>query len=126
MSQNLLVERLKYAKRELTALKTAHRRGLGLLRVYTATYSAQGTTQSPSTLAILRIKIDFGGIAYPLVTYFTHYDNFISTDASFQYVDNGYGAEFQCITFDYIGATYKIYIQSTSPISNISHRWISR
>lgn len=31
---DLLVQRLKAAKRELTALKTAHRRGLGLLKVY--------------------------------------------------------------------------------------------
>lgn len=31
---NNLSQRLKYAKRELTALKTAHPRGLGNLRVY--------------------------------------------------------------------------------------------
>lgn len=31
---DLLVQRLKAAKRELTALKTAHRRGLGLLKMY--------------------------------------------------------------------------------------------
>lgn len=31
---DLLVQRLKAAKRELTALKTAHRRGLGLLKIY--------------------------------------------------------------------------------------------
>lgn len=31
---NILSQRLKYAKRELTALKTAHPRGLGNLRVY--------------------------------------------------------------------------------------------
>lgn len=31
---NTLSQRLKYAKRELTALKTAHPRGLGNLRVY--------------------------------------------------------------------------------------------
>lgn len=31
---DLLVQRLKAVKRELTALKTAHRRGLGLLKVY--------------------------------------------------------------------------------------------
>jgi hypothetical protein len=31
---NTLSERLKYAKRELTALKTSHPRGLGNLRVY--------------------------------------------------------------------------------------------
>lgn len=32
---DLLVQRLKAAKKELTALKTAHKRGLGLLRIYT-------------------------------------------------------------------------------------------
>lgn len=31
---DLLVQRLKNAKRELTALKTAHKRGLGLLKLY--------------------------------------------------------------------------------------------
>lgn len=45
---DLLVQRLKAAKRELTALKTAHRRGLGLLKVYRIeetfiTPSGQGT-----------------------------------------------------------------------------------
>lgn len=50
---NTLGQRLKYARRELTALKTAHPRGLGNLRVY----RKSGTTTSPATNGVYRITI---------------------------------------------------------------------
>ena len=58
MTVDLLSSRLKAAKRELTALKTAHTRGFGLLKVYTKTlnYSqtgiAEGGIYTNATLTI--------------------------------------------------------------------------
>ena len=37
MTQNLLVQRFKDAKKELTALKTTHLRGIGNLKIYKET-----------------------------------------------------------------------------------------
>lgn len=67
MSQNMLVERLKFAKRELTALKTAHFRGMGLLKIYKATYyfSQAGIEEDYFYDAVVTIKFSRDFAPYP-------------------------------------------------------------
>lgn len=67
MSQNMLVDRLKFAKRELTALKTAHTRGLGLLKIYKTEfdYSQTGKPDGYIYNAVVTVKFSRDFAAYP-------------------------------------------------------------
>lgn len=130
MNQNMLVERLKYAKRELTALKTTHQRGLGLLKVYTVSYIIQPPDTSAVVLT-LKLIINFSGIAYPLAGFFPYSDDptdlwggaLFATTPSFLYTNNGYTIEFEEAIVAASGVLYKIFVYSTSPISSISYTW---
>lgn len=62
MPTPVLVERLKRAKEELTALKTAHKRGVGLLKVFEENISPQAPDQTPWELTM---TISFGANSTP-------------------------------------------------------------
>lgn len=122
MSQNLLGERLKNAKRELTALKTAHRRGLGLLKVYKEEY----TVTAPSTEAYwLTIDLEIKGAIYPFVQLYAKTNDSGSTvarGAEFEYKDGGKTAEFRVVCWD-DKLNYDLVVYSTSPIESMKVEW---
>lgn len=125
MSQNLLVEQLKYAKRELTDLKTAHRRGLGLLKVYVTRYQVPPATGS-QTFFWLTIDVEFGISNYPFAQKYLVLDDItasiVDTAPEFEYTNGGYGAEFRSSLVK-IDEPYVFDFYSTSPIISISHSW---
>lgn len=125
---NLLADRLRFAKRELTALKTAHRRGLGLLKVYTKTYSVPPYSGT-AWFYWLTIKVNYSVSPYPFTKMYFDWDSFydsIGYEASeFEYKNNGYNAEFRTVVIR-LDVPYKITIYSTSPIESITHEWSDR
>ena len=125
MSQNLLVERLKSAKRELLALKTAHRRGLGLLKVYSEVYSIAAPSGS-STFYWLTIDLEFSVSTYPFVQYYIVNNDIasvpVNTAPEFEYQNGGTKAEFR-IVLEKVPSGYRFGFSSTSPIVSMNYSW---
>ena len=121
MSQNLLVERLKAAKRELTALKTAHRRGLGLLKVYKKEYTIQ--TPGDNNAYWLTIDLGFSISPFPFVQLYTAGGEYVLVaDTEFEYKNGGNTAEFRFVWLDN-KPTYSFTVYSTSPIESMDYSW---
>lgn len=66
MTVDLFSVRLKKAKRELTNLKTAHLRGLGMLKIYKNVYSLQDLGIADEDSVRKRIVINFSSDFPPL------------------------------------------------------------
>lgn len=122
---NLLSQRIKEAKRELTALKTSHRRGLGLLKIYTQTIDAPPPSGS-SIFWWLTVNVTFDLAEYPFVQMYYVWDGFASLldygALEFQYSNDGYSIEYRDRVVK-LGVPYKIIVYSTSPIKSISYSW---
>lgn len=130
--QNLLVNKIKNAKRELTALKTAHNRGLGLVKVYRSILRYVDTSIPNNYYGDAVVTVDFDNSfgAYPF-TYIegridgvrsTVYKGWYSADMQqVRYSNNGYRAVFYGKIW-YSSGTYfnRLYVYSTSPIISIS------
>lgn len=100
MTVNLLTQRLKSAKRELTNLKTAHKRGLGNLKVFKNEYTfvPPGGEGSPDGKIIFKFSQNLAPYPFAYVVgygYQLTYGNYIScVDVdSITYKDNGYTIE---------------------------------
>lgn len=124
---DLLSQRLRNAKKELTALKTAHRRGLGLLKIYKESYTASAP---PSSTAVYWITIDinFSLSAYPFVQHYMRTDigdpSFISTETEIEYKNSGMTIEYRQMIYG-LDSEYKFDIISTSPIESMTYDWRS-
>lgn len=128
MTQNLLVQRFKDAKKELTALKTTHLRGIGNLRIYKETITFTGSGLFLEGTVTINFSQNFA--AYPFVylvgygvrrtaTYFAS----ISGD-SINYIDNGYTAVFEATALYHPGTIpNKFDVYSTSPMTSITYTW---
>lgn len=125
MSQNLLVQRLKFAKRELTALKTAHQRGLGLLKVYSKTIVIQPPSGS-ATFYWLTIDLEFSISNYPFIQMYLVENDISDTPTNtlpeFEYTNGGNKAEYRLVLQN-TGTTYSIRFNSTSPIASTNYSW---
>jgi hypothetical protein len=129
---SLLVDRLKYAKLELTALKTAHKRGLGLLKVDKTLlkYSDTSINDGYSGNAVLTVDFDESFGAYPF-TYvegridgerYTYESGYCSADMKqVRYTNNGYRVIFKGHIW-YEAGTYfdRLFIYSTSPVKSVT------
>lgn len=139
MSQNMLVERLKFAKRELTALKTAHTRGLGTLKVYrTEHYFADdGITPANSYRGKLKIKFSRNFASYPFFYvdptasgndpwYYPWYSTTESIKIIGMYFeDNGFtGVVYGDIWYSTTSLYEKVVIYSTVPIESVTGSWV--
>lgn len=128
MTQNLLVQRFKNAKSELTALKTTHPRGIGNLRIYKETITFTGSAVWLEGTVTINFSQNFA--AYPFVylvgygvrrtvTYFAS----IGGD-SINYIDNGYTAVFEATAlYDPEDIPNKFDVYSTSPMTSITYTW---
>jgi hypothetical protein len=129
MTVDLLTARLKAAKRELTALKTSHMRGLGLAKVY----SYSGVFSPPSYnpyLFTMTINFDrefaknpltyisLGGndLSDPWIGSSAEIDNESFTSDGYSMVVDGYVDETQYTTSNFV-------VYSVSPILGISWEW---
>lgn len=121
---DLLVQRLKAAKRELTALKTAHRRGLGLLRIYEK-YTIDIPEIEEGQVLIFVVNFSDQFAPYPFFQFSTAEQgissNYFFGTADAEYQNNGYSVKIT-LSFDQgIFAYLKgAYVFSTSPILSIN------
>jgi len=122
---NLLSLRIKEAKKELTALKTNHRRGLGMLKVYKYTYTLPAPSDSKD-FWWLNMSFTFSMSAYPFLqkdlTHETIGRNLLYEAEEFEYTNDGWGAtintRYMRTTRDYVVAVY-----CTSPITSMNWSW---
>lgn len=130
MTQNLLVQRFKSAKRELTALKTIHPRGIGNLKIYkeTITFTASSTKLDPLTITVT-FSQNFA--AYPFVYVLgygvssTNRYYFSIDPQSVNYSNNGFTATFITDAIYYPSfVTNKFDVYSTSPATSITYEWV--
>lgn len=127
---DLLVQRLKNAKRELTALKTAHRRGLGNLKTYYYKYNVPSEGHEEGYIWHLVITVHFNRAfaAYPFAQllgarlYGTGSFVTLLDVATLQYIDDGYGLEVGCL-YEYDEENNTFVILSSAPVDSISYEW---
>ena len=129
MTINPLTMRLKAAKRELLALKTAHTRGLGNVRIYVRTENIDPTGHT-SGVWQLKFTIDFDPrfTAYPFVNVapaMTNSGGYTMELYEQQYSNNGYSMVVTAYWWRRTssGNTYSIQFNSTSPIIGLSYTW---
>lgn len=125
---NTLAERIKFAKRELTALKTSHIRGLGDLIIFDGkvTISSSGHTSGFwSVIFTFQFNNEFA--AYPLVKLLPVRDSSFTDSCqlvSFEYTNNGFGARAEFIwTYNSSLSNQDIYVFSTSQLVSSSYVW---
>lgn len=125
---NTLAQRLKFAKRELTALKTAHRRGLGNLRVYRRN-ELLTPPYSERDIYVITIKLSFSSnfAPFPYIQVVQGAENpsiprFIFED--FEYYSDGMGATVVASgLFDSGSPSMPYEILSLAPVTNIETDW---
>lgn len=132
---NTLSQRIKFAKRELTNLKTAHNRGFGLLKVYTTKYKFSdipGANPGEWMDAIITINFSNNFAPYPFAyligpVNFNPDMSFLAVDIDqIQYKNSGYTAVFTGeITYVPSGGLDSMTLFSVSPPTSISIQWVT-
>lgn len=121
---NTLSQRIKYAKRELTALKTVHSRGLGLIKIYSRTINAGNPPGSGFWWISLDITFDVS--AYPFIQVYRRRNSLSegwASDANeFEYTDNGWRAGFRTEVLS-SESSFQFTVYSTSPIKTLNYSW---
>lgn len=127
MTINPLTMRLKAAKRELLALKTAHTRGLGNVRIYNSTITIDPTGHTTGIWDIIvSINFDQAFVAYPFVNFAPTIDpsNNHSLEVVGQdYSNGGFSLNAQFV-WRYRAGTNTITVHSTAPVINYSYEWL--
>ena len=128
MTQNLLVQRFKSAKRELTALKTTHPRGIGNLKIYKETITFTGSAVFLEGTVTINFSQNFA--AYPFVYLFGYSERMTATyfasisGDSINYTNNGFTAVFEATAlYDPEDIPNKFDVYSTSPMTSITCTW---
>ena len=128
MTVDLLSVRLKECKRELTALKTAHQRGLGELKIFRYPLQISGYNDHVYELTVT-VDFDPNFTAYPFVSctpqcdpvYFLNKADIIS----FDFTNNGRGAVFVFSWFAFTQIEpYTIMFHSSVPIVNVEYEFV--
>lgn len=133
MSQNMLVERLKFAKRELTALKTAHSRGFGLLKIYRTEYKFSDipgiSEQSYDAITTIKFSTKYEPFPFAYLEGDARYylSGALLTSMSveqLEYRDSGYTIVFTGRAIYSPAANLnKMVLYSTAPPVSISYNW---
>lgn len=129
MTVDLLSARLKAAKRELTALKTAHKRGLGLLKVYTQEGTAPVPTDDTYDFT-LRINFARDFSKNPLAFFIPvaqsptewYFHNNLDVENEY-YSTDGYTLIVSGFRLAFAGWSDGYKIVSTAPIDNVIWEW---
>lgn len=134
MTINLLSSRIKDIKEELTNLKTAHLRGLGLVKVNLVKHLYADDNISPGDIYVGTLTVEYpdDSPAYPF-SYFASpdpgnlptYDYTRGIDVlSLTYSNNGRTAIYQCrIFYGYTDLYKNTYLFTTVQPSRISGSW---
>mgnify|MGYP003306696821 CR=1 FL=1 len=125
MTVNLLSQRLKAAKRELTALKTAHMRGLGNMKVYQQKVVVPPEGHTGIQDILVSVTTDSSYPPYPFVAIYPLGDR--NNNWSMELTDiiykNGNNIKFGLLWL-YDEGTNAFYVVSSSPITNVSYTWM--
>lgn len=127
MTVNLLTQRLKAAKRELTALKTAHKRGLGNMKVYQQQVNLSATGHELGFWYVL-VDVDFDQnyAAYPFAQSMGGANaagDWWSVEPESVTYTSGYHAQFQFVWLLRPDDANFCFISSSSPIIDIEVTW---
>lgn len=124
MTVNLLSQRLKVVKRELTALKTAHMRGLGNVKVYKQRVDVPQDGHTGVHDITVTVTLDNTYAAYPYVDLYPVADtnNNHSMEVDSVFYQNEYTIIFKLLWL-YKAGTNAFYVASSSPIANINYTW---
>lgn len=122
---NTLAQRLKFAKRELTALKTAHRRGLGNVKIYTYTYYFDDEGIGTLTVKFSR-KFAPNPFVYVVMSGEEQgpwYFGITNGTLGMRYTDGGYTALISTQIFWGASGVYdRLVVYSTAPIESVNWR----
>lgn len=125
MPTPVLVERLKRAKQELTALKTAHKRSTSLIKRYSQVYEVQ--TLGATGTKILEIQVEFtqNSTQNPFLTIapmLSEYGVFRPVPSGIFYSEDGMTATGKWyIFFSSAMTAYHFKISTIGDISTITH-----
>lgn len=128
MTINLLSQRIKSAKRELTNLKTAHKRGLGNLKIFKNEIIID-TSGHTSGIYFLTININFDQsfASFPLIKIYPTVTNNFDYSAQLlemDYINNGYTVRVEFLwLYNSSLPNQNMTVFSTAPISSSSYSW---
>ncbi|MBP5470025.1 MAG: hypothetical protein J6Z11_12365 [Candidatus Riflebacteria bacterium] len=126
MTVNLLSQKLKAAKKEITDLKTAHKRGFGNLKIYRQKQIIDVSGHPTGTYYILSVNVNFSSSfsAYPFVSIIPNAENYAQNIILQRYFNNGYSItqEFLWNTNSSLNSHF-VEIFSISPITSVSYNW---
>lgn len=126
---NTLADRIKAINKELTALKTAHKRGLGNLRIYSKKVEIDPTGHEAPRFWGFEVTIDFDNkfasypFAYMLPTMSDSGATSVTQQRAFTYTNNGFTIRFKAIYYFSSVDSSSFTIISTSPVTSVSYRW---
>ena len=126
MTVDLLSVRLKEAKKELTNLKTAHLRGLGMLQLYTFTINLDVQQRLGFWSIAVNITLKPGQSPFPFIQWIPVVNNDTSNVIELvgvQFSSGGMSVlyEFEWLASDPYVDTIKLY--STSQIASYTQEW---
>ena len=120
---DLLAQRLKKTKRELTALKTAHRRGLGLLKVYPREVELDVSGRTGIWTVTIGLSFDQKFAPFPLIESIQTVDNPAMDQVALFYSNDGYAAY---VTFDWISTApvpETVKFVTSAPVIGTTQTW---
>lgn len=126
MTVDLLSVRLKEAKRELTNLKTAHTRGIGMLQLYTAEVKLDVQGKTGIWDVAVTIYFKEGQSPYPFLEYIPIINNDTSNVIELigmEFAEDGMSVLLQ---FEWLNSTPQvdtILLYCTSQIGNYTQEW---
>lgn len=126
MPTPVLVEKLKWAKQELTALKTAHKRGVGMLRIYEENIAPQASDGTPWDLTI---TLTFGAdtapypFVYAIAKTLSESSYFFAAGFTQEEIDYTSEHEVKVAGSFWAGNPVPIRILSTAPVESVSYAW---
>ena len=127
MTVDLLSVKLKDAKRELTALKTAHTRGLGMLKLYTFVLDLDVEGRLAFWTIKIVVNLKEGQSPYPFLECIPSIDADVSNDVidmvGIEFTNDGMSI---ALYFEWLASVYpadKITFYCTSQIDNCTQEW---
>lgn len=128
MTVNLLTKRLKAARSELTALKTTHTRGIGLLRLYSQILTIDGSGQTGGVHELdvtISLNTSYASFPFVQVSPAINDDNGYTMEIDGFTYTNGYNLRYHLLWLVRAnsGDTNKLQIVSSSPITSVNYEW---
>lgn len=125
---NLLATKVKEIKRELTALKTAHTRGLGNVKIYHHLVQVDPSGHETGAYYMyVTITFDRRFAAYPMAQFYPTMlanGDYTMELTGLDYTDQGYTMEAELVWI-YEADTTSFTVESTSPVDTVTYTWSS-